>query len=324
MPTSVLLTSAGSLVSASVLECLADQRQQISIIGLNSTPDQQAEECFDHWHLVPPLHDPLFAVEFADLVDKYQPSLVIPGRDDDVVALATLADKDPALAARLIAGPSDLALRMRDTAKAAHFAQQFGLPFVETLATGLPGTDVKLAALLQKSPGPWIVKPARGHGSLGVVLLDSALDVRRRSMQPGFVIQPYLGELPSSLGRGQRCGESLIIDVDAGWDYDAQIVLGADSQVLATAGFTSRLIGGKVADVRVHDAPELLSLATTYASVLAAGGWRGPVNIQARCDQTGLWQPFEINPRFTGGTAARRKLGFDEVGMTFTSFLRAG
>ena len=58
---------------------------------------------------------------------------------------------------------------------------------------------------------------------------------------------------------------------------------------------------------------ELRAIGRSYAHGLAAGGWRGPLNIS--CIHDGQrWLCLEINPRFSGGTSARTLLGFDEVG----------
>jgi hypothetical protein len=55
--------------------------------------------------------------------------------------------------------------------------------------------------------------------------------------------------------------------------------------------------------------------------VLAAQGWRGPMNIQCQPDASGRLMIHEFNARFTGATAARHLLGHDEVGIALASFI---
>src|SRR4029453_17945802 len=66
---------------------------------------------------------------------------------------------------------------------------------------------------------------------------------------------------------------------------------------------------------------EAQAIAEHCAKVLAASGWRGPMNIQCQPDASGRLMIHEFNARFTGATAARRLLGHDEVGMALGTFV---
>jgi carbamoyl-phosphate synthase large subunit len=70
--------------------------------------------------------------------------------------------------------------------------------------------------------------------------------------------------------------------------------------------------------------PDLLALALAYGQAFAAAGWRGPCNIQGKRDPELGLQVIETNGRFSGGTSARRLLGFDEVALGLRQWLGDG
>jgi carbamoyl-phosphate synthase large subunit len=61
-------------------------------------------------------------------------------------------------------------------------------------------------------------------------------------------------------------------------------------------------------------------LGEECARVFAAAGWRGPLNIQCQHDAADTLLIHELNGRFTGATAVRWRLGFDEVGAAIRAF----
>lgn len=320
-PATVLITSSGSLVATAILDSLDGRREKLRIIGVNSVQPALNDDRLDGVCAVPPVDSSAFVTELAEVLRRESPDLVIPGRDDDVVALTAVAGSGLIAADRLVAGPHELALALRDTGEAALFAQAHGLPFAETVRTGLATSESDTAHLLTDSEGPWVIKPTRGQGSRGVYVSWSPTEVQRWAGVPGHVIQPYIGAAPDRPGDDATAD---LAELGPRCDCDLQVVLGAEGQVLGVAVFESLMVEGKVTRVHALNDRAAHACAESYAHTLAALGWRGPVNIQAARPDDGSVRPFEINPRFGGGTWLRRQAGFDEVGLTLRSFLRSG
>lgn len=315
----VLFTSAGSLVVTAILDALGDRRAQLDLQGVNSVPAIETERRLNGFRLVPPLTSPGFAESLMSVVNQESPDLIIPGRDDDVVALTDLARKgilDPAL---VPAGSHACAVALRDTGLSAEFARSFGLPFVTTVLTGTPQAVEDARHLVKETPGPWVIKPRRGQASRGVLLTWSTSELLSHAERPRHVIQPLLGDVP---GAAAHASTVVLTSLGNRRDIDAQVVLGPDSEVLAVATFISDMADGKVTRVERLHLTQAEAFADSYARALASTGWRGPVNIQASTDWDGSIKAFEVNPRFGGGTGARRRAGFDEVGLVLRSFLR--
>jgi len=300
----------GSGVCTAVLDCLEGRRDDLVVVGIGSDPAAPDRARCDDFVEVPLTVDPSWSQAVTIVAQRTAARVIIPGRCDDVIALAQAATNDDGLARALLAGPLSLAARLRDTGLAAGFAHEHGIPFAPTLRTGLPDSAAHIDDLLDTTDGPWIIKPSSGQGSHGVRMTRDPLLVREAANLAGHVVQPLLGTVPQEL---QGRDPLPVVDARAMLDADVQVILGPDSQVLATGAFATTMRGGWVVDVNRHPDPAVLALASTYGEALTVAGWRGPVNIQAARDADDRWLPFEVNPRFSGGSHARTRLGFDEV-----------
>lgn len=314
----VVVTSSGSLVVRAIVDSLADRRMSLRLIGINSKPEKLTAQDLDAFHEVPPTASPDFTPALVSILTRESPKMLIPGRDDDVLALTALAKQgiiDPAL---LVSGHHELAVSLRDTGTCAGFAQAYGLAFVDTVRTGHASSVDDIARLLSDTPGPWVIKPSSGQGSHGVLVSWDPRAIARSADREGHVIQPFIGQVPGIVARS---GTLPLEVLDPRRDIDLQVVLGRGGQILGVAAFTSRMARGRVTGVDPLYEATALECAESYARVLSACGWRGPVNIQAARDVDGHVRPFEVNPRFSGGTWLRRLAGFDEVGLVMHSFL---
>ena len=103
--------------------------------------------------------------------------------------------------------------------------------------------------------------------------------------------------------------------------YLTQAVIGPDGSISHLFGALATQVMGQSIRMERCDQPNLLDVGRAYSRALVAEGWKGPVNVQMKCTPTGDFVPFELNGRFTGGTAARTLLGFDEVAEAIARFL---
>ena len=287
-------------------------------MGINTDPERSTSRDLDAFYEVPATASPDFAPALVSILARESPDIIIPGRDDDVVALTALAKQGVIDHDLLLSGHHELAATLRDTGTCAGFAQAYGLAFVATVRTGLASSVDDIDRLLSDTPGPWMIKPSSGQGSRGVLVSWDPRALALRAAHAGYVIQPFIGQVPEQTA---PAGTLPLEALDPRCDVDLQVVLGKDGQVLGVAAFTSRMVQGRVTGVDPLHEATVLECAKSYARVLSARGWRGPVNIQAARDADGHVMPFEVNPRFGGGTWLRRLAGFDEVGLVLHSFL---
>lgn len=319
----LLITSVGSLVGQNLLDCLEDRRSGCTIVGTNSLADVAGLFRCDRVMLSPPaadargwraLHDRVLHDEVIDLV--------IPGRDDDVLALAQWGQACPGLAPRLMAGRAETAQRLVDKVDYAAWAAARDLPFAPTVEAGLTDSAERAEALW-RAHGVLVAKPRAGHGSRGVRLVHTAAQVRAAATTAGLALQPYFDPHPDWRVQAEALtlGLPLWSEVPETALYGVQWLIDPQGRLDGHLGYRAVQVAGRPTRVAPCPDASLVRVARQHAQALAEDGWRGPCNVQLKRDPTAGWQVIEVNGRFTGATHARRLLGFDEVGRALRQWL---
>ncbi len=315
----ILILSIGSLVGHNVMQVLAGRREHVFVIGANSAPEAESNFLADVTYLVPPAErEGEYAPAIERIIAAERPDLVIPTRDDDVLALARMKDRFGGTPA-MLAGSVAAAEMMNDKKRTADFAARHGLPFAPTVDALGP------ARQLAASTGfPLIGKPRRGHGTRGVTILRSEAELERAfSLRNDLVVQPFLDFRPerAELLRPFDAGLPFFFSFPEETQYAAEMIIAPDGSCSPVCAIRSVQVGGKAVRNERVDHAYLIDLARNYAKALNSEGWVGALNIQAKRIADGAFVPFEANGRFSGGTAARTMMGFDEVGIAIRAFL---
>lgn len=308
-PANVLLTSAGSLLGRGILSTLTGRRHNLHLVGGDLNPHNPGTRSCDVAVSLPPTTSPAFTDAVARIVAEHRIDLVLPGRDPDALLLAhtdlPLAGSSPALVAT-----------SRDKWLTYQWCQGVGIPFVATVCTDHADCQQALAW-----PLPLIAKPRAGSGSIGVRVLLTREQLQGTLAQPGMVIQPFL-DPPAQLSPDLTLGTPLFWEVECNAEYGVQALIGPEGDIGPWFCFVASHKSGRNDRLRACHDPSLNAFASDVVPKLAAHGWRGPINLQARRSAQG-WQLIEINPRFSGGTSGRYLLGFDEVGWVLNRWLGA-
>lgn len=319
-PTLVLL-SGGSEVGQSFLQTLGHRRADFRLIATNSRASEPSLLDFDEVHLVPETaNDPaqLEAV-VRSIVSAADVALIIPCRDDDVVFSAELAERDPGLKRRLICGTAELARIMHNVDQSFQFSVQHGLPFAASVSLA---TADALQRISDEIPLPLIVKPRAGFASRAVRIVTEMSQVTALVPDPDLVVQEYLGDptrvrdFAAAVGAGSvplfhsleesKISLQTLIDTDGGFE---EIFAGRHV-----------MNGGVSVVIDVDRSRDAIELGAHCAEVFAREGWRGPLNIQCIRRPDGRLGIHEYNGRFTGATAARARLGYDQVQSALARF----
>jgi hypothetical protein len=314
----LLLLSAGSITAQNVIQALGTRRKRCIVVGTNSLADAAGNFRCDGMHLVPPAATGAeYVARLEALIREERPDLVIPTRDDDVLALAILGEQSRTHSV-LLTGSVASAHIMNDKLNTARFAERHKLPFAQTAA------DVVDTLKLAEAHGlPLIGKPRSGNGSRGVMLLRSVDEIERAfAARSDLVAQPFLDPPTDihALTSPFEAGLPLFFSLPTTL-HSAQIIVGPDGTSSAPFGSLNTQVGGLGTQMTRHEDPELLDVGRAYARAAAAEGWKGPLNVQLKRSREGKLVAFEINGRFGGATAGRALMGFDEVGEAINRFL---
>lgn len=315
--TKLLITSIGSMVGQNVLDTLDERRDAFWVAGTTSVSAIALNRC-DRVYLVPPSESPpsAFAHEFAEVLRREQPDVVLPGRDRDVTVLAEMASADPDLAARLPCGDPGIALMFEDKWLSHIYAQEHGLSFADSAVVSSDGDSADVRRLAERHGFPLIAKPRLGFGSRDVRLILNQRQLAAALGVPGMIFQEYLGDT-SVAGRFsadcEAAGVPLFYSLEAP-KFSLQTLIRRDGSVGTVFCTVHTMRCGRSVRVEALDDPELQQFGARYAGELAASGWRGSVNLQCQLNAAGQYTGFELNGRMTGASAARYFLGYDELG----------
>lgn len=307
-PKRILITGVGSLVGKGILDVLEGRRDGLAIIGTSFGAEAPAVFRCDEARLTTHHDGAEFVEELMDVIDETDPDLIIPARDPDIVALAQVAEQRPGLPVTV--GSMASARIFSDKLETSRFAKASGLPIVPTTA-----------ATSGPIPAPAVAKPRTGSGSIGVRFLLNDEQVMRACDEHDFVLQPLIGPTPRV--PDVRDGWPLFWQAPLARQGGIQAVILPDKSVAGRFAFEVKHEFGKVARQWSGESDaELVELGAAYIEALAEAGWRGPTNVACIHDGD-HWLCLELNGRFTGGTAARTSLGFDEVGIAVNGWLGA-
>jgi carbamoyl-phosphate synthase large subunit len=324
----LLMTSVGCWVTQNLLDVIDARGDDFCVVGTTSLATITLERA-DRVYLVPESERPPspFCERLLEIIDREQPDLVIPTRDQDVTVVSALAAEYPALAELVPCGAPEVALLIQDKWLAYLFAREHGLLFAES-AIGDASSSHRTAYELAEAVGfPLIVKLRRGFGSRGVRLVTNKEQLGVVLAQEDVVVQRYVGnaavveEFPREVARR---GVPLFYTLEQD-KFSLQTYVRRDGTVGPVCRTLHRMCRGHSAEVAgipdddlatrdKHWTEGLTATGRRWAETLAAAGWRGPVNVQCQRDAGGQYVAFELSGRFTGATAARYFLGHDELG----------
>jgi len=253
---------------------------------------------------------------FRKVIIEESPDIVIPGRDVDVIILGQLKKEFPDRAHTFIAGPPKLSQLMEDKWLSYCFAKEHGLPFADSIEYNLTDNPEKVEKFIRSHGFPLIVKPKKGFASKGVTLVlnEDHLNLENTGE---MIIQEYLGDgdkLYEFYETINRKGLPLFYSVEE-VKYSLQCFIDLEGKVKGRFITAHRMVNGVSAGVTKFEDPELSKILHQYCEVFSKKGWFGPLNIQVQqSHKNKVFKAYELNARYTGATAARYLLGYDEVG----------
>lgn len=320
--TRLLLLSGACLVGQNILAALDGRRGGLHLSAINSVAAEPALFDFDEVFLSGNLRDDpdAFARRFGEVLATVGPHLVLPCRDDDVAFLARFAETRPASSAKFLCGASAPAEAMLDKQASWQFSRRHGLPFAPT--TSCDGDASTLAHFAAEHGFPLVAKPRQGYASRGVFLVLDAAQLERLAGRGDYIVQQYLGDGDAVHDHARRvalAGIPLFHSFEA-VKLSIQAFIAPDGHIAGLFATRNTMRQGRSERVARDDDPTLAALGRQCATAFAGAGWCGPLNIQCQRAPSGELMIYEYNGRCTGATAARRLLGYDELGLALEQF----
>jgi carbamoyl-phosphate synthase large subunit len=308
-PLNVLVLGVGGNVSQSIQKALARSTLPTRVVAACISPQAPGLYLADRAYISPLARDQEFLPWLLDVCERDRIDAVMSGSEIVLEAIApeAAAIRDRTGAVCIVSSPAVLRTG-RDKLRTCRWLEAEGLPTPAYADLADPDAVGRLVA---QCGFPLIAKPRLGKGGDGVFTLRDEHDLARvvgaedlslHEIAGGMaasdlIVQEYLGDEQQEFTAGCFC--------DGAGDVRGTIVM----RRTLRAGTTTAAELGRF--------PEVRAAAEAIASAL---GPLGPCNVQLRM-HNGNAVPFEINPRFSGTTALRAQMGFNEVEAALRHFV---
>lgn len=294
----ILITAVGSGVSQSIIKALRLANEKLGrtyyLIGTDMQATAAGLYRVDRGYMVPGCSSPDYLEKIITIIRNETVDVVIPGSDPEVLALSENRSYiEDATEATVLVSPVETVKIGIDKWETYRFLRNHGFSFPQTF---LP-EDVD--SILDCTGFPIIAKPRRGSGSVGLYILRNKRDFDQflPSFDDTYIIQEYL--MPDDS------------------EYTTGIVFDCKGNIIDSITMLRKLKKGASYFARVVDCGEVLDAMEAIASHLEV---RGAINLQCRVTDRGP-VVFELNPRFSGTTAARAVAGLNEPDISIRHLL---
>lgn len=285
MTRTILVSGASGVVGYGILKSLRQSHPGYRLIGTSIYAECVAPTFCDVFELAPPTCDASYIPWLLSLIERFGISLIIPGIEVDVSAWNAHRDVLESSGAKVLLNDSDLIRLCADKWLFYQKLQEAGSPYA------IP-TALRFDESLH--PFPLLLKPRRGSGSKGIVIVKNLDELGAHAAEIGqhLILQPIIGTAQEEY------------TVSAFFDRDSRLCASMTlRRTLSQNGYTetAETVEGGEAVAALAD------LARIFHPV-------GPTNFQFRIDH-GQWKILEINPRVSSATSIRTAFGYNESAM---------
>jgi len=302
----VAVTGVGATAGLAVVRSLRQANLPLRLLGFDVSPWSPGLYLCDAHALVPRVSDEDRYLDTLEaLIREHRIDALIPGLDVELGALSHARDRFRSLGCCVIVSPPEVIRVARDKEITYQVLRDKGIPFARTQTLDSFRRSCTPASF------PVIVKPKGGAGSVGVTVLCGPTDLEHYRPRPDDIVQDYLIPVawrlktltPADAMRDERLRQDDEVRL--------QTLIAPSGEILPTFANVNVVVNGASMRICPTNDPALVDFAQRAFSILAAMGAVGPCNLQGRITDAGLVL-YEVNPRFTGCSAVRAAMGFNE------------
>ncbi|WP_298222811.1 ATP-grasp domain-containing protein [Flavobacterium sp.] len=291
----ILVSGASGIIGYGILRSLRLSGIPYKFIGTTIYSDSAAEGFCDIFEQAVPTNDPNYIDWLLKTIEKHQIDLIIPGIEADMYAWSEHKDTLEKSGVKVLLNAQELIDACHDKWVFYQKLKESDLPFA--IDTTLE-SDFKV--LKTQFGLPFLLKPRIGHGSKGIVRVNSEEEFEKHQQYIGsqLMAQPIVGNDDEEYTTSAFC--------DGQGGFYAYMTL---KRKLSKDGFTE-----KAEVINLENIEETLkALCSIFKPI-------GPTNFQFRKDDDGL-KLLEINPRISSSTSIRAKFGYNESQMAVDYFV---
>jgi nucleoside-diphosphate-sugar epimerase/carbamoylphosphate synthase large subunit len=306
MMVSVGITCVGSGIGQSVVDAVRLCGDSYRLIGFDLNPFAHGGLFCDAFYKTKPIEESGYVDRLLDTCRREKIKVIIPGLDNDLLLLSQKKKYFEEQDVHVLVSPESVTELCLDKKK---LSQELNFHFPEVVVS-YSREEAEEAVKKDRIRFPLIAKPRTGAGSVGIRIVQNSDELRL--IPDNQIIQPIVSVEKSDPDYShflQGIKEGEVIQVA---EVSVQYFISKNGKVMGRIATRNKLKMGVPIEVIPVDSPLIWqSTQRVVEHLISLGAW-GPINIQGRADSKGF-HIFEINPRFTGLTGLRAKMGFNEV-----------
>jgi carbamoyl-phosphate synthase large subunit len=297
--TNILVTGVGSNIGQGIVKSLKMADIQCRIIGTDMVPLSAGLFRCDKGYTVPAADDEDFTDEIIRICERERVNIVLIGADPEVPVFAlnrsVIEDQCEAM---VIVSNHQLVDLTFDKWHTYTLLRKRRLNYARS---ALGNSEEEIEGLVAECGYPLVVKPRRKGGSKNVFTVNGADELAYAlKIAEDAIVQEYLGSEDQ--------------------EYTSGVFFSKNSEVRGIITMKRELLCGTTYRAIVDHYPEVHEEVEKVAGILGGLGAIGSINVQMRLAERGA-VTLEVNPRFSGTTVFRAKMGFNEPEATIRHFL---
>lgn len=291
MNPTILVSGASGIIGYGILKSLRRSHPGVRLIGTTIHGWSAALTFSDVFEKAPPTSAGSYWVWLAEVIDRQQVNLIIPGIESDVTAWSAHRPEIGRTGAEAVLNNPDLIDLCADKWLFYERLKQHDSPYAIPTSLEIDEGGFKF---------PLLLKPRRGSASRGIMVIEdrAGLEGHRASIGPQLMIQPVIGR-PEE-------------------EYTASAFFTQGGRLCAYMALQRKL--SREGFTETAQTVELEGLETALQDLAAIFRPVGPTNFQFRLDGRQL-KLLEINPRISSATSIRTSFGYNESAMSVDYFL---
>jgi len=293
--TRILVSGASGIVGYGILKSLGIGNPDLELIGTTIYNDSVAPGFCDILEIAPPTIDSSYIPWLLNVIDNLHVDLIIPSIEIDLYTLVEHRVEIERQNCKIVLNNPNLISLCKDKWLFYKYLQENNLPYA------IKSTLENNFEYLQSAFGlPFLLKPRRGFGSKGIIIIDSesVYDHYGALVGENLMVQPLIGTEEEEF--------TVSVFGDGLGSYSAHITL---QRKLSSQGFTEKALV-----CELEEGESVFKDLCSYFKPL------GPTNFQFRRDNGNLML-LEINPRISSSTSIRTAFGYNECIMAVEYYL---
>jgi carbamoyl-phosphate synthase large subunit len=290
----ILISGASGIVGYGVLKSLKQTEKKLNLIGTTIYDDSVADGFCDIFELAPLTSDDHYLEWLLEIIKKHNIDFLIPGIEADLYKWVNHIPEIEASGARVLINDIALIKLCKDKWEFYQSLNAFGTPYTIDTLLGKGFEEIT-----EQFGLPFLLKPRRGFGSKGIVIVDNEEKfIAQKDNLPGLIAQRIVGNINEEYTTSAFC--------DGKGGYYCYMTL---RRKLSKEGFTDK---AEVVNLEGIE-KAIKDLCEIYKPL-------GPTNFNSGC-MKGVLKLLEINPRISSSTSIRTAFGYNESLMAVEYFL---